>query len=363
MLKPITIGNHIHIQEPVFLAPMSGVSDTPFRREVKRHGAALVVSEMIASQSIIKAHHLTIKRTERSENDFPMAVQIAGCDPALMAEAARINEDLGADIIDINFGCPAKKIVNSYAGSAMMRDMDTALKILESVVKSVNIPVTLKMRTGWDQQSRNAPEMAKHAENIGIQMLTVHGRTRCDFYRGKSDWGFIQQVKNAVNIPVIANGDITDIDSAKTALWESGADGIMIGRATYGKPWLVQQITDQLMGRTPKTIDLQELFTVIQRHFDDILQHYGAQHGIRIARKHLGWYSKGLFDSAQFRSKINRMSDEQEIRTYLHDYFTEAIAYHTKKQNEQHEQQSELSDKLSNEPLNELQTEANNQAA
>lgn len=334
MLKPIQIGNNIHIKEPVFLAPMSGVSDTPFRREVKRHGAALVVSEMIASQSIIKAHHLTIKRTARSENDFPMAVQIAGCDPELMAEAAKINQDLGADIIDINFGCPAKKIVNSYAGSAMMREVDTALKILEAVVKAVDLPVTLKMRTGWDMQNRNAPELAKHAEDIGIQMITVHGRTRCDFYRGHSDWGFIRNVVDAVKIPVIANGDIKDYESAKKALSDSGADGIMVGRATYGKPWLVQQITDQLMGRVPMEVDLAHLCTVMQRHFDDILVHYGVDHGIRIARKHLGWYSKGLFDSANFRSQINKLSDEKDIRALIKHYFDMAQDYAAERERE-----------------------------
>ena len=317
----IQIGN-ITLKDRVILAPMSGVTDLPFRRVVKSRGASLVISEMIASQAMIRHTRQSLRMASHSEEETPRTVQLAGCEPEVMAEAAKLNEDLGAQIIDINMGCPVKKIVNGHAGSALMRDEALAAKIIEATVKAVKVPVTLKMRTGWDDQTRNAPRLAKIAEDLGIQMITVHGRTRCQLYNGRADWPFIREVKKSVKIPVIGNGDVVTEEDAKNLLEQSGADGVMVGRGAYGRPWLLNQITHYLnTGNKLADPDLFEKKTIMLNHFNDMIQHYGEELGVRMARKHMGWYSKGLPSSADFRVAVNQMLCAQKIRNLIHSYF------------------------------------------
>ena len=314
MLK---IGN-LTVESNYLLAPMSGVTDYPFREIVKRFKPGLVFSEMIASRALISKNSKTMKMIKKTDN-YLSAIQIAGCEPEVMSDAAKICENNGADLIDINMGCPVKKVVNGYAGSALMKDELLAKKILEAVTSAVNIPVTLKMRKGWDDKTLNAPKIAKIAQECGIKMLTVHGRTRCQMYRGRSDWKFVKKVKQAVDIPVLVNGDINNVNDLTNAVNESCADGAMIGRGSYGKPWIFEELRSKEYKKFKITEELKK--EMILNHLSLSIDHYGSDVGLKSFRKHLGWYSKSLKNSNEFRSKINQCTDESKLKGFINDFF------------------------------------------
>ncbi len=318
------------LRNNLFVAPMAGVTDRPFRQLCKKLGAGLAVSEMVTSNSLLYGSAKTQRRANHDGEVAPISVQIAGADPAMMAEAARHNVDRGAQIIDINMGCPAKKVCNVYAGSALMQDESLAYKILEAVVKAVpDTPVTLKMRTGWNRANRNAPALAKLAEDCGIRALAIHGRTRADQYTGDAEYDTIAQVKAAVRIPIIANGDITTPQKAQAVLQQSGADGVMIGRAAQGRPWIFREIEYFLStGNILPPPQVAEIHQVCREHIEDLYGFYGIESGVKIARKHIAWYTKGLVGSAAFRFSMNQLQTVEEQMAAVDTFFLRMAEQH-----------------------------------
>ncbi len=317
------IGNHI-LKNNLVVAPMAGVTDRPFRQLCKKLGAGLAVSEMVTSNSLLYGSEKTRRRANHEGEVDPISVQIAGADPQMMAEAARYNVDNGAQIIDINMGCPAKKICNVMAGSALLKDEPLVLQILRAVVGAVNVPVTLKIRTGWDKNNRNAITIAKIAEDMGIQALAMHGRTRACLYMGDAEYDTIAAVKQAIQIPLIANGDITTPEKAKYVLDYTGADAVMIGRAAQGRPWIFREIEHYLKtGRHCLPPTVEEIHTVMLEHINDLYGFYGDIAGMRVARKHISWYTKGLAGSASFRHNMNTLDTIDLQQAAINDFFAE----------------------------------------
>ncbi len=322
--RPLAVGG-IALPNRVFLAPMSGVTDTPFRRLAARLGAGVVISEMVASEYLAEGKRDACLRADGAGLKLHV-VQIAGCEARWMAEGARIAESNGADIIDINMGCPAKHVTGGQSGSALMRDLDRAVELIDATVGAVSVPVTLKMRLGWDDRSRNAAELARRAENAGVALITVHGRTRCQFYTGKADWAAVRAVKAAVTIPVVVNGDVTSCEAAATALNESGADAVMVGRGAQGRPWFPGALARYLeTGERPATPALDEQLVLAVTLYEDMLTHHGVRIGIRHARKHLGWALDAAAESTgasaehlkQARASVLTAEDPAEAKRRL----------------------------------------------
>jgi tRNA-dihydrouridine synthase B len=306
------------LDPPVLLAPMAGITDLPFRTLVASFGAGLVVSEMVASVDMINARPGTLEKAELGLGVEGTAVQLAGREAAPMAEAARMVEGQGARVIDINMGCPAKKVTQGYSGSALMKTPDHALRLIEAVVNAVKVPVTLKTRLGWDDNMLNAPQIAARAEAAGITMITIHGRTRCQFYKGSADWAAIAGVKQAVSVPVIANGDIISTDAARQALAQSGADGVMIGRGAQGKPWLLAQVAHDLFGAPAPVIPQGADFArMVSDHYEAIIRFYGEVIGLRVARKHLGWYMDTSNTPAYLRRAVLTAASPAEVHRLI----------------------------------------------
>ncbi|WP_372799776.1 tRNA dihydrouridine synthase DusB [Paracoccus seriniphilus] len=323
--EPITIGD-TPLGPPVFLAPMAGITDLPFRRAVARHGAGLMVSEMVASSEMVTPRPSTraaVRAKALTEGDLPVSVQIAGREAGAMAETARIVEGMGARIIDINMGCPAKKVTGGLSGAALMRDLDHALSLIDAVVGAVAVPVTLKMRLGWDDSTRNAAELARRATAAGVRMLTVHGRTRAQFYKGNADWSAIRPVADLPGRPpLVANGDIVDAGTARAALAESGAEAVMVGRGAQGAPWRLAEIAHQLYG-TPAPVVPRgaALADAVEEHYEDILEFYGVELGLRVARKHLGWYAE--VNGAPMRAEMLRADNPSRTVALIRQAFAQ----------------------------------------
>lgn len=326
--KPLKIGD-IAVANRVLLAPMSGITDAPFRRLAATLGAGLVVSEMTASDELVHGRPMSVLRCEKA-GVGPHVVQLAGCEAHWMAEGAKVAEAAGADIIDINMGCPARHVTGGQSGSALMRDLDHALRLIEATIAAVNVPVTLKMRLGWDDRSLNAPELARRAEDAGVRMITVHGRTRCQFYKGEADWSAVRAVKDAVTVPLVVNGDITSFDRAEQALKASGADAVMIGRGAQGQPWVPGQIGRRLeTGQEEAAPSLAEQLAHVRALYDEVCSHYGLRIGLKHARKHLGWalevaaaYSRAPAETLKrWRQQILTAEEPQIVHRSLRDAY------------------------------------------
>jgi tRNA-dihydrouridine synthase B len=320
------IGPHV-LKNNLIVAPMAGVTDRPFRQLCKLMGAGMAVSEMVSSNSLLWGSEKTMRRANHEGEVEPKSVQIAGADPKMMADAAKYNVDHGAQIIDINMGCPAKKVCNVMAGSALLKDEPLVGKILDAVVAAVSVPVTLKIRTGWDTQNKNAIMIARIAESAGVQALAMHGRTRACGFSGDAEYRTIAEVKSIVRIPLIANGDITDPHKALIVLQQTNADAVMIGRAAQGRPWIFREIEHYLKtGTQLPPPEVKEIHRVLLQHLEDLYEFYGEGTGVRIARKHIGWYTKGLAGSASFRYRMNQLQTSQEQVAAINEFFNELFA-------------------------------------